>query len=67
MRVRPVNDHEREGGVTVGKVSSNSLSVGDRKFTFDSVLDSNSNQVQDSLCVFFYNLRTTSFKIHCLY
>ncbi|KAJ9182577.1 hypothetical protein P3X46_006558 [Hevea brasiliensis] len=44
VRVRPVNDHEREDGVAVGKVSSNSLSVANRKFTFDSVLDPNSNQ-----------------------
>ncbi|XVE50764.1 hypothetical protein DITRI_Ditri01bG0189500 [Diplodiscus trichospermus] len=44
VRIRPVNCQEKEVDRTVRKVSSDSLSVGDRKFTFDSVLDSNSNQ-----------------------
>ncbi|KAI9186654.1 hypothetical protein LWI28_019602 [Acer negundo] len=44
VRIRPVNDHERDVNRTVRKVSSDSLSVGDRKLTFDSVFDSNSNQ-----------------------
>ncbi|XWS11294.1 hypothetical protein CRYUN_Cryun38cG0071800 [Craigia yunnanensis] len=44
VRIRPVNGQENEVDRTVRKVSSDSLSVGDRKFTFDSVLDSNSNQ-----------------------
>ncbi|CAK9163868.1 unnamed protein product [Ilex paraguariensis] len=42
-RIRPVNDHE-SGHLTVSKVSDDSISVGDRNFTFDSVLDSNSSQ-----------------------
>lgn len=41
MRIRPDNVGHR----TVKKVSSDTLSVGDRKFTFDSVIDSNANQV----------------------
>ncbi|KAL5735804.1 hypothetical protein ACOSQ2_030592 [Xanthoceras sorbifolium] len=44
VRIRPVNDHERDANRTVRKVSSDSLSVGDQKFTFNSVFDSNSNQ-----------------------
>ncbi|EEF33351.1 Chromosome-associated kinesin KIF4A, putative [Ricinus communis] len=44
VRIRPGNEHERQGGVTVRKVSSDLLSVGDRNFGFDSVLDSSSNQ-----------------------
>lgn len=45
MRIRPINGQEKEVDRTVRKVSSDSLSVGDRKFTFDSVLDANSSQV----------------------
>ncbi|WCJ33032.1 Kinesin motor family protein [Euphorbia peplus] len=44
VRVRPVNDHQRQASVTVKKVSPNSVSIADRDFAFDSVLDSNSNQ-----------------------
>lgn len=45
VRIRAVNDVKREGGDgVVRKLSSNSVSIGDRKFNFDSVLDSNSNQ-----------------------
>ncbi|XVF03716.1 hypothetical protein REPUB_Repub05bG0017600 [Reevesia pubescens] len=44
VRIRPINGQEKEVDRTVRKVSSDSLSVGDRKFTFDSVLDFNSNQ-----------------------
>ncbi|KAB5521191.1 hypothetical protein DKX38_025510 [Salix brachista] len=45
VRIRAVNDLKREGGdCGVRKLSSNSVSVGDRKFNFDSVLDSNSKQ-----------------------
>ncbi|KAG6790219.1 hypothetical protein POTOM_006367 [Populus tomentosa] len=45
VRIRAVNDVKREGsdGV-VRKLSTNSVSIGDRKFNFDSVLDSNSTQ-----------------------
>ncbi|GLT57553.1 hypothetical protein SLA2020_305190 [Shorea laevis] len=42
VRIRPV--HEIEGIQVVKKVSADTLSVGERNFTFDSVLDSNSNQ-----------------------
>lgn len=45
VRIRPANDLERDANRTVKKVSSDSLAVGERKFAFDSVLDSNSNQV----------------------
>lgn len=48
MRIRPVNEHEREGERTVKKLSSDTLSVGDRKFIFDSVLDSSSKQVLEN-------------------
>ncbi|KDO62189.1 hypothetical protein CISIN_1g001229mg [Citrus sinensis] len=44
VRIRPANDLERDSNQTVKKVSSDSLAVGERKFAFDSVLDSNSNQ-----------------------
>ncbi|KAJ6775975.1 KINESIN-LIKE PROTEIN KIN-12F [Salix koriyanagi] len=45
VRIRAVNDLKREGGdCGVRKLSSNSVSIGDRKFNFDSVLDSNSKQ-----------------------
>lgn len=45
MRIRPGN------GLTTGDrlvrgVSKDSVSVGDKKFTFDSVFDSNSTQVR---------------------
>ena len=45
MRIRPPNDGERGRDQTVKKVSANTVSIGDRRFTFDSVLDSKSNQV----------------------
>ncbi|XP_017619988.1 kinesin-like protein KIN-12F isoform X1 [Gossypium arboreum] len=44
VRIRPINGQEKEVDRTVTKVSSDSLSVGGRKFTFDSVLDANSSQ-----------------------
>ncbi|KAK8651759.1 hypothetical protein V6N13_141343 [Hibiscus sabdariffa] len=44
VRIRPINGHEKEVTRTVSKVSSDSLSIGDRKFTFDSVLDTKSSQ-----------------------
>lgn len=53
MRIRPVNEHEREGERTVKKLSSDTLSVGDRKFMFDSVLDSSSKQVLENSCFTF--------------
>ncbi|KAA8523588.1 hypothetical protein F0562_010011 [Nyssa sinensis] len=43
VRSRPANGHER-GDSMVRKVSDDSVSIADRKFTFDSVLDSNSTQ-----------------------
>lgn len=48
VRVRPVNDIEKDVNRTVRKVSSDTVSVGDRRFTFDSVFDSNANQVRIS-------------------
>ncbi|XP_024977045.1 kinesin-like protein KIN-12F [Cynara cardunculus var. scolymus] len=42
-RIRPPNSHER-GDYTVRKVSDDSVSVGDRKFTLDAVIDSKSSQ-----------------------
>ncbi|QCE01788.1 kinesin family member 15 [Vigna unguiculata] len=44
VRIRPTNDNGIEGDRTVKKVSSDTLCVGDRQFTFDSVFDSNTNQ-----------------------
>lgn len=44
VRIRPVNDHDRDVDWTVRKVSLDTLCIGDRKFSFDSVLDSKSNQ-----------------------
>ncbi|KAG1368345.1 putative Kinesin-like protein KIN-12B [Cocos nucifera] len=43
VRVRPANDQEKESQV-VRNVSTDSLSVGDRMFTFDSVLGPDSTQ-----------------------
>ncbi|KAG9441590.1 hypothetical protein H6P81_017444 [Aristolochia fimbriata] len=43
-RIRPVGGLEKEENLIVKKVSANSLSVGDKKFTFDSVIDSNTTQ-----------------------
>ncbi|KAI3504384.1 hypothetical protein L1887_25826 [Cichorium endivia] len=42
-RIRPPNSHEK-GDYTVRKVSEDSVSVGDRKFTLDAILDSKSSQ-----------------------
>ncbi|KAH7861374.1 hypothetical protein Vadar_025328 [Vaccinium darrowii] len=44
VRIRPANGQEREGDRLVRKVSEDSVTIGERKFTFDSVLDSKSNQ-----------------------
>lgn len=52
VRIRPANGNEREGDRLIKKVSDDSVTVGDRKFTFDSVLDSKSNQVSAWLSVF---------------
>lgn len=41
MRIRPDNEGDR----TVKKVSSETLYAEERKFTFDSVIDSNASQV----------------------
>jgi len=60
VRIRPTNNNGMEGDRTVKKVSSDTLCVGDRQFTFDSVFDSNTNQVKTSLhrvfviYIFFY-------------
>ncbi|XP_028127051.1 kinesin-like protein KIN-12F isoform X2 [Camellia sinensis] len=44
VRIRPANGHEREGDQLVRKLSDDSVAAEDKKFTFDSVLDSKSNQ-----------------------
>ncbi|KAK7256290.1 hypothetical protein RIF29_29731 [Crotalaria pallida] len=44
VRIRPSNTDGREGDGSFKKVSSDTLCVGDRQFTFDSVFGSNSNQ-----------------------
>ncbi|XP_052177082.1 LOW QUALITY PROTEIN: kinesin-like protein KIN-12F [Diospyros lotus] len=44
VRIRPDNGREREGDWFVRKISDESVAVGERKFNFDSVLDSKSNQ-----------------------
>ncbi|XP_015866693.3 kinesin-like protein KIN-12F [Ziziphus jujuba] len=44
VRIKPANDGARDGDGTIKKVSSDSVSVGDRRFTFDSVFDSKANQ-----------------------
>ncbi|KAM6580720.1 hypothetical protein CsatA_004494 [Cannabis sativa] len=44
VRIRPSNDGDRGRDRTVSKVSPNALTVGDRKYTFDSVFDSKNNQ-----------------------
>ncbi|KAK7320334.1 hypothetical protein VNO77_29723 [Canavalia gladiata] len=44
VRIRPTNNNGIEGGRTVKKVSSDTLCLGDRQFTFDSIFDSNTNQ-----------------------
>ena len=44
MRIRP-NDREKEMDRTVKKISSDELTFQDRKFSFDSVFDSDSKQV----------------------
>lgn len=45
MRIRP-NDREKEVEKTVKRISSDELTFGDRKFSFDSVFDSDSKQVR---------------------
>ena len=44
-RIRPNNCNEKGGDYNVRKVSDDSVSVGDRKFTLDAVLDAKSTQV----------------------
>nr|KYP49868.1 Kinesin-like protein KIF15 [Cajanus cajan] len=44
VRIRPENSNGKEGNWKIKKVSSDALCVGDRKFTFDEVFDSNSSQ-----------------------
>ncbi|PWA57236.1 kinesin motor family protein [Artemisia annua] len=43
-RIRPNNCNEKGGDYNVRKVSDDSVSVGDRKFTLDAVLDAKSTQ-----------------------
>ncbi|RDX65045.1 Kinesin-like protein KIN-12F, partial [Mucuna pruriens] len=44
VRIRPENSNAKEGDWKIKKVSSDALCVGDRKFMFDEVFDTNSNQ-----------------------
>ncbi|CAN0892051.1 Kinesin-like protein KIN-12F [Linum grandiflorum] len=44
VRIRDPNDQRREWNRTVMKVCTDSMSMGERSFAFDSVLDSNSTQ-----------------------
>ncbi|KAF5728445.1 putative Kinesin motor family protein [Tripterygium wilfordii] len=44
VRIRPLNDPKREPSWAAAQVSPDSLSFGERKFMFDSVFSSNSNQ-----------------------
>lgn len=48
VRIRPVNQADQ----LVKKVSSDTLLVEDRKFRFDSVIDSNAKQVCSLILVF---------------
>ena len=45
VRIRPKTVNEKLGDPTIQKVGEDSVAVGDRKFSFDSVLDSTSKQV----------------------
>ena len=45
MRIRHNTVPEKMGDPTIRKASEDSVSVGDRKFSFDSILDSISKQV----------------------
>lgn len=53
MRIRPPNGSERVKDRTLKKVLPDMVTVGDRKFTFDSVFDSKANQVLASIFVCF--------------
>ncbi|KMT12895.1 hypothetical protein BVRB_4g089840 [Beta vulgaris subsp. vulgaris] len=44
VRIRPKTVHEKMGDPTIRKASEDSLTVGDRQFSFNSVLDSTSKQ-----------------------
>lgn len=52
VRIKP-SSGRRSGDGAVKKVSSDSVTVGDRKFTFDSVFDVNSTQVYNDLTTHF--------------
>ncbi|KAF7831314.1 kinesin-like protein KIN-12F isoform X1 [Senna tora] len=44
VRIRPSNSRGVEGDRIIRKISPDTLCVGDRQFTFDSIFDSNSSQ-----------------------
>lgn len=46
MRIRPKTVNEKLGDPTIRKASEDSVSIGDREFSFNSVLDSTSKQVR---------------------
>ncbi|KAL5975392.1 TRAFAC class myosin-kinesin ATPase superfamily [Asimina triloba] len=52
VRIRPPNKEEEEGKQIVQKISTNSLSILDHMFTFDSVADADSTQVELHSCLF---------------
>lgn len=61
VRIKP-SSGRRSGDGAVKKVSNDSVTVGDRKFTFDSVFDVNSTQVYNDLTTHFdFCLSFTSF------
>ncbi|GAB4846048.1 hypothetical protein Ancab_025047 [Ancistrocladus abbreviatus] len=45
VRIKPADSKEKIGDRTVKKVSDTAMRVGEREFSFDSILDSNSKQV----------------------
>ena len=62
VRIRPVNQADQ----VVKKVSSDTLSVEDRKFRFDSVIDSNAKQVCfRAPCTALATSVTVSFGVWC--
>lgn len=57
LRMKPLKGGEAEDDLIVQKISSNSVSVLDHTFTYDSVADTRSTQVSLFLC---YNFAVSS-------
>lgn len=53
--MRPLNKDEQDGELIVNKVSNDSLTINEHKFTFDSVADMEATQA--SFEIFFLYLR----------